>query len=176
MYIKIAKCDVLDPSEIATNTQIVEKCDVAVLPFPSPEPKKRRVKEVVHDQPIESLPGPSNSTNRQRKTKTKEPANRSAVCGGVYTKELNAGVKRPMWLGCSHKRCEYWAHSKCFGIFACREAALDHVCYYCPSHRLKTYTVPGSKSSRLSCPICKEAGRRHDHYLSQSKYLPDFDK
>ena len=44
------------------------------------------------------------------------------------------------------------------------------------STRLQTSAVPGSKSSRPSCPLCKEAGRRHDHYLSQCKYLPDSDK
>ena len=81
-----AKCDVLESSEIATNTQIVEEGNVATLPFPSPEPNRKRQKEVVHDQPLEALPGPSTiNKRRQRKTKTKEQVYRCAVCGIDYT-------------------------------------------------------------------------------------------
>ena len=94
-----AKCDVLESSEIATNTAIVEEGNEATLPFLSPEPKREREKEVVHDQPLEALLGPSTiNKRRQRKMKTKEQVYRCAVCGIVYTKEVN-----PIWLGCSHK-------------------------------------------------------------------------
>ena len=33
-----------------------------------------------------------------------------------------------------------------------------------------------SKPTRPSCPLCKEAGRRCDHFLSQCRYLPVSDK
>ena len=33
-----------------------------------------------------------------------------------------------------------------------------------------------SKPTRPSCPLCKEAGRRCDHSLSQCRYLPESDK
>ena len=32
-----------------------------------------------------------------------------------------------------------------------------------------------SKPTRPSCPLCKEAGRRCDHFLSQCRYLPESD-
>lgn len=44
------------------------------------------------------------------------------------------------------------------------------------STRLQKSTFQDSKSTCPSCPLCKEAGRRHDHYLSQCKFLPDSDK
>ena len=44
------------------------------------------------------------------------------------------------------------------------------------STRLQTLMIPSSKSLRPSCPLCKEAGRRYEHYLSKCKFLPDSDR
>ena len=44
------------------------------------------------------------------------------------------------------------------------------------STRFQTPMIQTSKSLRPSCPLCKEAGRRYEHYLSKCKFLPDSDR
>ena len=44
------------------------------------------------------------------------------------------------------------------------------------STHLQTPMIPSSKSLRPSCSLCKEAGRRYEHYLSKCKFLPDSDR
>ena len=44
------------------------------------------------------------------------------------------------------------------------------------STHLQKSTFQDSKFPRPSCPLCKEAGRKHHHYLSQCKFLPQSDK
>ena len=44
------------------------------------------------------------------------------------------------------------------------------------SHRPSKGTTSGSKGRLIKCPLCSQAGRKSDHFLSKCRYLPEEDR
>ena len=112
--------------------------EVVTVPFPSPEPNRKRGLETAatSEQPSD-VPRPKRPVRKsQRQRQDGSKTYRCGTCGERYVEEVEAGKKRPVWLGCSQKNCDYWVHARCLGFIVRSENAFDNIrSFYCKDHR-----------------------------------------
>lgn len=112
----------------ATNTEIVQE-KPATSDYPSPVSKRTRDRTIVVDDDVPA------STTGGRKKRSSTSTSKSYHCGSCGQLYSDKSGKREVWVGCSHIRCDFWAHSKCFGFSCKSEEQLQGIKFYCPQHR-----------------------------------------